>query len=78
MNTMKIDSEGKITIPPNIREQLSLLPGTEIQLEIIGNTLQIRKQPTPSRGTQLVAAIRGKATNRLRTDEIMQLTRENS
>jgi AbrB family looped-hinge helix DNA binding protein len=74
---MKIDSNGQIAIPPNIREQLGLFPGTEIHLEVIGNTLQIRK-PIPNRGTQIIAAMRGKATSKLSTDEIMQLTRDPS
>lgn len=73
---MKINPNGQITIPPNIQEQLGLLPGTEIQLEVIGDTLQIRKPRTLSQGTQLIAAIRGKATSRLTTNDIMQVTRD--
>jgi AbrB family looped-hinge helix DNA binding protein len=74
---MKIDTNGQIVIPPNIREQLGFFPGTEIHLEVIGDTLQIRK-PTPNRGAQIIAAMRGKATSKLSTDEIMQLTRDPS
>jgi AbrB family looped-hinge helix DNA binding protein len=74
---MKIDTNGQIAIPPDIREQLGLFPGTDIQLEVIGDTLQIRK-PTPDRGTQIIAAMRGKATSTLSTNEIMQLTRDHS
>ena len=74
---MKINTEGQITIPPDIQEQLGLFPRTEIQLEVIGDTLQIRK-PTLNRGTQMIAAMRGKATRDLSTDEIMQLTRDPS
>jgi antitoxin component of MazEF toxin-antitoxin module len=72
---MKIDTSEQIAIHPNIREQLGLFPGTDIQLEVIGNTLQIRK-PTPNRVTQIIAAMHGKATNKLSTDEIMQLSRD--
>ncbi len=64
---MKISPNGQITIPPDIQEKLGLLPGTEIQLEVIGDILQIRKPRTLSRGKQLIAAIRGKATSRLTT-----------
>jgi AbrB family looped-hinge helix DNA binding protein len=74
---MKIDTNGQIAIPPNIREQLRLFPGTDVQLEVIGDILQIRK-PTPDRGTQIISAMRGKATSKLSTDEIMQLTRDHS
>jgi len=73
---MKIDIDGKITIPTDIQNQLGLQPGTEIQLEVVGNTLQICKPQASSRGRQIIAALRGKATNRLTTNDIMQLTRE--
>ncbi|NER98346.1 MAG: AbrB/MazE/SpoVT family DNA-binding domain-containing protein [Symploca sp. SIO1B1] len=73
---MKIDIDGKITIPTDIQNQLGLQPGTEIQLEVVGNTLQIRKPQASSRGRQIIADLRGKATNRLTTNDIMQLTRE--
>jgi bifunctional DNA-binding transcriptional regulator/antitoxin component of YhaV-PrlF toxin-antitoxin module len=43
---MKIDTNSQIAFPPSIREQLGLFPGIEIHLEVIGDTLQIRK-PTP-------------------------------
>ncbi|NET60842.1 MAG: AbrB/MazE/SpoVT family DNA-binding domain-containing protein [Symploca sp. SIO2E6] len=72
---MKIDTDGKITIPPDIQDKLGLQPGTEIKLEVVGNTLQIRKPQASSKGRQIIAALRGKATNRLTTNEIMQLTR---
>ena len=47
---MKINPNGQITIPPDLQEQLGFLPGTEIQIEVIGDALQIRKPRTPSRG----------------------------
>lgn len=75
---MKIDTDGKITIPPEVQEQLGFKPGTEIQLEVMGDTLQIRKPKVSNRGMKLIAAIRGKATSGLTTNDIMQLTRENS
>ncbi len=73
---MKIDTNGKITIPLDIQNKLGLRPGTEVQLEVVGDALQIRKPQDSSRGTKLIAAIRGKATNRMTTNEIMKLTRE--
>ena len=76
MNIIKITSDGQITISPKIREQFGLLPGTEIQIEVIDDIIQIRKSSTRQR-TNLVAALRGKATRDLSTDEIMQLTSNN-
>ena len=74
---MKIDTDGKITIPSDIQEQLGLLPGTEIQLEVKGNILQICKPENQNRGIQWVNTMRGKATSGFKTDDMMQLTREN-
>lgn len=44
---MKISPNEQITIFLDIQERLGSLPGTEIQLEVIGDTLQRRKQPIP-------------------------------
>jgi len=71
----QINPQGQITIPPEIQHQLGLIPGTEVQIEVVGDVLQLSKKSALSRGDLLVEAIRGKATNRLSTDEIMQLTR---
>ncbi len=73
---MRINSKGQVTIPQAIREQLGLLPGTEVQIAIDGNAVKLRKhRKTASRGGQLVARLRGKATTRLSTDQILALTR---
>lgn len=72
---MEINAEGQITIPRDVREQLGLLPGTEIELEVMGDILQLRKKPPSEPGSSLIQMMRGKATSRLRTDEILQLTR---
>lgn len=73
---MHITPEGQITIPPDIRDQLGLLPGAEVQLDIVDDTLQVRKKAVLIRGEKLVAAIRGKATSQISTNDIMQLTRD--
>jgi len=76
MTTMNIDTDGKIAIPPDVQEQLGFQPGMELQFEVMGDILQIRKPKSPNRGTQMIAAISGKATSRLTTNDIMQLTRD--
>jgi len=78
MTTMMISTEGQITIPTEIQEQLGLLPGTEVQLEVVGDFLQLRRQMFSGRGKKLVSSIRGKATNSFSTDEILSMTRENT
>jgi AbrB family looped-hinge helix DNA binding protein len=73
---MRITSKGQVTIPQEIRERLGLLPNTEVEFEVVGNAVRVRKaRETRSRGRSVVARMRGQATSRLTTDEIMKLTR---
>lgn len=71
---MEITHDGKIVIPTEVQEQLGLLPGTEVELKVVGDTLQLQKKH-PGRGQSLIDLMRGKATANLTTNEIMQLTR---
>lgn len=74
---MRITSKGQVTIPQDIREQLGLLPETDVEFEIDGNTVRIRKARAPRgrRGEKLVAHLRSRGSGRLTTDQIMALTR---
>jgi len=74
---MRITSKGQVTIPLAIRQKVGLLPNTEVDFVIKGNTVQIVKAATPerSRGSKLIARLRGKATVKMSTDDIMALTR---
>ena len=73
---MKITSKGQVTIPQEIREKTGLLPDTEVEFIVRGNAVQIVKSKrSPSRGASIVSSMRGRATTRLSTDEIMKLTR---
>lgn len=72
---MEVTQDGKIAIPAEIQEQLGLLPGTEVELQVVGNTLQLQKKQQTGRGQALIDQMRGKATVNLKTDEIMELTR---
>ena len=74
---MRITSKGQVTIPQDIREQLGLLPHSEVVFEIDGDAVRITKAPTSStRGDALLARMRGTATTRLTTDEILAFTRD--
>ena len=74
---MRITSKGQVTIPLAIREKLGLLPNTEVEFDIAGNTVHIRKLRGRSRrGATLLARMRGKGSVRMSTDQIMALTRE--
>ncbi|HLA74498.1 MAG TPA: AbrB/MazE/SpoVT family DNA-binding domain-containing protein [Gammaproteobacteria bacterium] len=75
---MRITSKGQVTIPIEVRQKAGLLPDTEVEFVVRGNTVIVKKaEKTPRRGRRLLAVMRGKATTRLSTDEIMALTRGN-
>lgn len=74
---MRITSKGQVTIPLDIREKLGLLPNTEVEFEIAGKTVRIRKvQGRSRRGASLLTRMRGKGSVRMSTDQILALTRE--
>ena len=73
---MRITSKGQVTIPQEIREQLGLLPETEVEFELLDDGVKIRKaRSSRARGRNVVARLRGRATSTLSTEEIMKLTR---
>ena len=75
---MRITSKGQVTIPIEIRERLGLLPHTEVRFEVEGNVVRIvrEERPRTGRGQRLVERMRGRATSRMSTEEIMALTRQ--
>jgi AbrB family looped-hinge helix DNA binding protein len=74
---MRITSKGQVTIPQEIRDQLGLLPHSEVVFEVEGSAVRITKAETGNpRGTALLARMRGTATTGLTTDEILALTRD--
>lgn len=79
---MQITSKGQVTIPQEVRNQLGLLPHTEVEFEVSGDHARIRKarrtEGSGVRGQRALRALRGSADTRLSTDEIMALTREGS
>ena len=74
---MRITAKGQVTIPIEIRRRLGLQPNSEVEFEITGNTVRIRKaRGRTQRGQSLVDHMRGRGTVRMSTDEIMALTRD--
>ena len=76
---MRITSKGQVTIPQEIREQFGLLPDTEVEFVVKRNALQLVKATTrrrPTRGEAIVRRLRGTATVRMSTNEILALTRK--
>ena len=73
---MSLTSKGQVTIPQHIRDRLGLLPRTEVEFEVDGDSVRIRPaRKSTSRGDALLARMRGTATSGLTTDQIMALTR---
>jgi AbrB family looped-hinge helix DNA binding protein len=75
---MRITSKGQVTIPVAIRERAGLLPGTEVDFELAGDIVRIVRAKAPkgeTRGQEIVRRLRGSATVKMSTDEIMALTR---
>lgn len=74
---MRVTSKGQVTIPIEIRQKLRIGPETEVEFDLVGQTIRIRKQAAggKSRGQVLVDGLRGKATRRMTTDQILALTR---
>jgi AbrB family looped-hinge helix DNA binding protein len=75
---MRITSKGQITIPAHIRERHGLLPNTEVDFEDDGKDVKIvkRKNARSGRGAKLVEQLRGTATVKMTTDQILALTRK--
>jgi len=73
---MRLTTKGQVTIPQEIREQLGFLPYTEVEFEVDGDAVKIRKKrQSRGRGRTIVEHLRGRGTRRMTTDEIMALTR---
>ncbi|HEY3884013.1 MAG TPA: AbrB/MazE/SpoVT family DNA-binding domain-containing protein, partial [Vicinamibacterales bacterium] len=75
----RITSKGQVTIPQHVREKLGLLPHTEVEFDVVGDTARIRKarrKKGMTRGEMIVAHLRGTGTRRFgSTDELMKLLR---
>jgi len=73
---MRITAKGQVTIPLAIREELGLLPDSEVEFDIVGRTARIRKVVnTKGRGWQMVERLKGTGNKRMTTGQIMALTR---
>jgi len=78
MSKVTINQQGQIQIPSEIVSQLGLEPGTEVELQVVDNKLEIHKKQKSSLnnvGKELIDTMKGKATSNLTTDEIMDITR---
>ena len=72
---MRVTTKGQVTIPRNIREVLGISPETEISFVEENGRFYIVKTNEPE-VTGKFRRLRGIATAKMSTDEIMSLTRE--
>jgi antitoxin PrlF len=72
---MRITDKGQVTIPVGIRRSVGLLPNTDVEFVVSGKDVVLRRSSKRRRGGKLLARMRGRATRRLSTDQIMALTR---
>jgi AbrB family looped-hinge helix DNA binding protein len=74
---MRLTTKGQVTIPQEIRERLGLLPHCEVEFDVVGDSVRIRKaRGRQTRGQAIVMRLRGSAgRSGLTTDQIMALTR---
>ncbi len=73
---MRMTVKGQVTIPQHLRERIGLLPGCEVEFDVVGNSVRIRKKGgVKSRGELMLEAMRRAPKPMMSTDEIMALTR---
>ena len=74
---MRITSKGQITIPQQVRRELGLEPGDEVEVTVKDGVAQIVPVHGPTgRGQRVVSALLGSGDVALTTAEIMALTRD--
>lgn len=76
----QVTVKGQVTIPKRVREHLGIKPGNAVQFEVDERgEVVIRKATRPggsrARRRSRFAAVRGTATVKMSTDEILALTR---
>jgi AbrB family looped-hinge helix DNA binding protein len=75
---MRLTTKGQVTIPLHIRQKLGLLPLTEVEFDVVGESVRIRKKTgrtTRGRGHKLLETMKAAPRPSMSTDELMQLTR---
>lgn len=75
---MRITSKGQVTIPQHIREQLGLLPNTEVEFAVRRGEAVLRpKRGAASRATRLVEHLKAHGSRmRMSSRELQALLRE--
>jgi AbrB family looped-hinge helix DNA binding protein len=72
---MRVTVKGQVTIPQHIREKLGIFPATEVEFVEEKDRVYIVKKERPANRNRKFKKLRGIATVKMTTDEIMVLTR---
>jgi AbrB family looped-hinge helix DNA binding protein len=75
---MRLTTKGQVTIPLAIRERLGLQPWTEVEFEVDGDSVRIRRKAgVAGRGRRLLEAMRRAPRPKpgMTTDQLLALTR---
>jgi len=73
---MRVTVKGQVTIPKNVRENLGILPETDVDFQEDNGRYYIVKKQKNKPATNF-NKLRGITTVNISTDEIMNLTRKN-
>jgi len=73
----QVTVKGQVTIPKRVRDHLGIRPGSGVEFEVSakGDVLLRKGGRASERPRSRFAAVRGAATVRLSTEEILALTR---
>lgn len=71
---MRVTTKGQVTIPQRIREKLGITPKSEVDFLEDGDRVYLLKKSGSSLEKRF-RALRGVATVKMKTDEIMAMTR---
>ena len=75
---MRVTTKGQVTIPQHIREKMGITPHTEVDfIEQDGQVILVKRDQGTS-VPQTFRRVRGIATVKMSTDEIMALTRDDA
>ncbi len=73
---MRVTTKGQVTIPQHIREKFGIVPATEVDFVEEDGRIYLVKVEKKQAATQKFRNLRGSATVKMSTDEIMALTRD--
>lgn len=73
---MRITTKGQVTIPQHVRQKFGLHPYAEVDFVEEDGKVYLAKREDPEPDRTRFRKYRGAATVRMRTEEILKLTRE--